>query len=71
MSGSPGCEGRPDTGTEDTLQTEDSFRATYAGAKRRIAVLEQQLQALHEAGTKRKSWVFLLQSAIFLFRLFL
>jgi len=43
--------------TNHDPQTEDSLRATYAGAKRRIAVLEQQLQALHEAGTKRKSQV--------------
>jgi hypothetical protein len=58
MPGSPGHESRTDAGAEDTgrgLQTEDSLRVTYAGAKRRIAVLEQQLQVLHEAGTKRKA----------------
>lgn len=35
----------------------DSLRATYAGAKRRIATLEQQLKTMQEAGTKRKSYV--------------
>lgn len=58
MHGSPGHESHTDAGAEDTdhgPQTEDSLRATYAGAKRRIAVLEQQLQVLHEAGTKRKA----------------
>jgi hypothetical protein len=29
----------------------------YAGAKRRIAALEQQIQNLQEAGVKRKSYV--------------
>lgn len=38
----------------------DSLRATYAGAKRRIATLEEQLKNLQEAGTKRKSCVKLL-----------
>jgi hypothetical protein len=31
--------------------------AIYAGAKRRIAALEQQLQNLQEAGTRQKSYV--------------
>lgn len=34
-----------------------SLRVTYAGAKRRIAALEQQLKTLQEIGTKRKSYV--------------
>lgn len=37
------------------------LRTTYAGAKRRIAALEQQLKTLQEAGTKRKSCVGLLR----------
>jgi hypothetical protein len=41
--------------TNHSSETEESLRTTYAGAKRRIAVLEQQLQTLQEAGTKRKS----------------
>lgn len=36
---------------------DDELRATYAGAKRRIAALELQLQTYAEAGTKRKSYV--------------
>lgn len=32
-------------------------QATYAGAKRRIASLEQQIQALQEVGNTRKSYV--------------
>lgn len=32
-------------------------QATYAGAKRRIAALELQLQNVQEAGSKRKSYV--------------
>lgn len=32
-----------------------SIKAVYAGAKRRIATLEQQIQNLQEAGTKKKS----------------
>lgn len=31
------------------------FQATYAGAKRRIAALELQLQTLQETGKKSKS----------------
>jgi hypothetical protein len=39
-----------------TEESEESvLRVTYAGAKRRIAALEQQLVALQEVGTKRKS----------------
>lgn len=34
---------------------EINLRATYAGAKRRIAALEEQLKALQEVGTKKKS----------------
>lgn len=34
---------------------EDSLHTSYAGAKRRIAALELQLQSLQDAGTKRKS----------------
>lgn len=30
------------------------LQATYAGAKRRIAALEEQIQTLKEAGSKRK-----------------
>jgi hypothetical protein len=36
---------------------EDPIRATYAGAKCRIAALEEQLQNLWDAGAKRKSQV--------------
>lgn len=36
-------------------ETSNSLQATYAGAKRRIATLEQQLKTLQEAGTKPKS----------------
>jgi hypothetical protein len=36
---------------------EDDARATYAGAKRRIAALEQQLQDLRNAGGKRRAYV--------------
>lgn len=36
---------------------DEELRATYAGAKRRIAALEQQLQAYAEVGNKRKSYV--------------
>lgn len=35
---------------------EDGLRATYSGAKRRIAALEQQLEDLRSAGAKRKSY---------------
>ena len=38
-------------------EAEESLRITYAGAKRRIALLEQQLSTLQEAGTQRKSSV--------------
>lgn len=33
----------------------DGIRATYAGAKRRIASLEEELKVLRESGNKRKS----------------
>lgn len=33
----------------------DGIRATYAGAKRRIASLEEELKTLRELGSKRKS----------------
>lgn len=36
---------------------DEELRATYAGARRRIAALEQQLQAYAEVGNKRKSYV--------------
>lgn len=42
----------PVEGNED-----EELRATYAGARRRIAALEQQLQAFSEIGNKRKSYV--------------
>lgn len=32
-----------------------TLRATYAGAKRRIAALEQQIQILQDGGPKKKS----------------
>lgn len=43
--------------SEDTSNDVQStgLQATYAGAKRKIAALEQQLQNLKEAGMKRKS----------------
>lgn len=34
----------------------EELRATYAGAKRRIAALELQLQNYQEAGNKRKKY---------------
>lgn len=34
---------------------EESLRITYAGAKRRIAALEHQLQTIQGSETKRKS----------------
>jgi hypothetical protein len=40
---------------QEDLQ-EEQIAATYAGAKRRIAALEQQLRALQEGGPKRKSY---------------
>lgn len=33
----------------------DGIRATYAGAKRRIASLEDELKTLRESGSKQKS----------------
>lgn len=42
----------PVIGDED-----EELRATYAGARRRIAALEHQLQAYAELGNKRKSYV--------------
>lgn len=38
--------------SEDDL---DNTAATYAGAKRTIAALQQEVQNLKEAGPKRKS----------------
>lgn len=43
----------PTSGDED----DDSIAATHAGAKRRIAHLEDQLSSLKEAVTKRKWYV--------------
>jgi phage-related minor tail protein len=43
--------------TTNQQDGEDHIRATYAGAKRRIAALEEQLQNLRDAGVKRKSRV--------------
>jgi hypothetical protein len=43
----------PVPNTED--EGESNLTAVYAGAKRRIAALEQQLQNLKDAGVKRKS----------------
>ena len=34
------------------LDAEDSLHVMYAGAKRRIAMLEQELQTLRESGPK-------------------
>jgi hypothetical protein len=45
----------------DQQDNEGDMRATYAGAKRRIAALEQQLENLWDTGAKRKSsdlWFF-------------
>jgi hypothetical protein len=39
-----------ETGTDAT-----SLKATYAGAKRRIATLKLQLKTIQELGTKKKS----------------
>jgi hypothetical protein len=35
---------------------DDNLRTTYAGAKRRIAALEEQLQNMKDAGSKCKSY---------------
>lgn len=40
---------------QDDPQALTGLQATYAGAKRKIAALEQQVQILQEAGKKRKS----------------
>ena len=37
------------------VEHEEDIRATYAGAKRRIAALQQQLQEFKDVGVKRKS----------------
>jgi hypothetical protein len=43
-------------GPSGAMDGEDTtLKATYAGAKRRIATLELQLKALQEAGTKKKT----------------
>jgi hypothetical protein len=47
--------------TPNQADCEDGIRATYAGAKRRIAALEQQLQNLKDAGSKRKLYVSIAQ----------
>jgi hypothetical protein len=44
-----------ETETHPNSDEEESLRATYAGAKRRIAALEQQLQALQDVGKRQKS----------------
>lgn len=46
--------------TDSANQTDGTStvpQATYAGAKRKIASLEQQIQALQEIGNTRKSYV--------------
>lgn len=43
--------------TDQLDETAVLSAATHAGAKRRIAVLEDQIQNLKEAGNKRKSYV--------------
>lgn len=49
-------QGQPSANAD--VDGDDSLlQATYAGAKRRIATLEQQLKTLQEAGTKRKSCI--------------
>lgn len=42
---------------DETNGTSTVPQATYAGAKRRIASLEQQIQVLQEVGSTRKSYV--------------
>lgn len=42
---------------QNTNDNESNIHATYAGAKRRIAALELQLEELRNTGTKRKSCV--------------
>lgn len=44
----------PPTDSPDDIAQIDSLQATYAGAKRRIAALEQQVSTLQEGGTCRK-----------------
>ena len=41
--------------TTQLLDAQDLVRVAYAGAKRRIAALEDKLQALQEEGTRRKT----------------
>lgn len=41
-------------GSPDDSAQIDGLQATYAGAKRRIATLEQQVSTLQEGGTRRK-----------------
>ena len=43
--------------TPDQANNENDMRATYTGAKHRIAALEEQLQNLRDVGSKRKSYV--------------
>lgn len=40
----------------------EALRATYAGAKRKIAMLEEQVQNLQEMGSKPKSYVLFTRS---------
>lgn len=42
--------------TDQPDSADESLRATYSGAKRRIAALEQQLEDLRNAGSKHKSY---------------
>jgi hypothetical protein len=39
---------------QQNAEGDEDLRATYCGAKRRIAALEKELEELH--GTKRKSY---------------
>jgi hypothetical protein len=43
--------------TDQPDSADESLRATYSGAKRKIAALEQQLEDLRNAGSKHKSYV--------------
>lgn len=44
------------TSTDQPDSADEILRATFAGAKRRIAALEQQLEDLRNAGSKHKSY---------------
>ena len=50
----PSCMADTMASATGTTSQDEDMLATYAGAKRRIAALEQQLQDMQRAGSKRK-----------------